>query len=186
MKRLNKNNKGFTLIELLAVIVILGVLMIIAVPMVSQYIDSAKKGAFVSTAKAYVSAARYAYLNGDYECKNGTNDASIDTGAGGSLYIPFSEIDVDKTGGNSSFNKPIDKDKSYVVIESDPNGRYTYYVLMIDGGSNGWAEAINEEKLKKQNVSNGISGTTLGKYQKIGADDKPASATATIKCTKVS
>ena len=177
MKRLNKNNKGFTLIELLAVIVILGVLMIIAVPMVTQYITSAKKGAFVSTAKAYVSSARYAYLNGDYTC---TGD-SIDTGAGGSLYIPFSDIEVDKTGGKSSFSQPIDKNNSYVVITSDPDGRYTYYVRMIDGGKNGWDKGINEEDLVKQNVktNSAVTTTEIGTYTVDKTDKK-----ATSKCTQ--
>ncbi|MBO5375413.1 MAG: prepilin-type N-terminal cleavage/methylation domain-containing protein, partial [Bacilli bacterium] len=43
-----KNKKGFTLIELLAVIIILGVLMIIAIPSVTEYIQTARKKAYVS------------------------------------------------------------------------------------------------------------------------------------------
>ena len=43
-----KNNKGFTLIELLAVIIILGILMIIAIPSVTKYItDSRKNSLFI-------------------------------------------------------------------------------------------------------------------------------------------
>ena len=37
------NKKGFTLIELLAVIVILGVLLAIAIPSVTKYINVSKK-----------------------------------------------------------------------------------------------------------------------------------------------
>ena len=44
------NKNGFTLIELLAVIVILGVLLSIAVPRVSQYISNSRKNSFVSAA----------------------------------------------------------------------------------------------------------------------------------------
>ena len=38
-----KNKKGFTLIELLAVIIILGILMIIAIPAVTSYIQSSRQ-----------------------------------------------------------------------------------------------------------------------------------------------
>ena len=55
---MKRNRKGFTLIELLAVIIILGVLMLIAIPSVTEYISSSRKNAYVSTAQAYVSAVR--------------------------------------------------------------------------------------------------------------------------------
>lgn len=147
LKKVN-NNKGFTLIELLAVIVILGVLMIIAVPMVTQYIASAKRSAFMATAKAYVSGARYAYLNGDYSC----GSTNIDTGSGGAILVPFSQIKVDKNNGMSSFNQTLSKDNNYVVIESDSSGAYTYYVRMVDEGGNGFSTAIDEDVLKKNDV----------------------------------
>ena len=147
---IKKNNKGFTLIELLAVIVILGVLMIIAVPMVTQYIASAKRSAFMATAKAYVSGARYAYLNGDYSC----GSTNIDTGSGGAILVPFSQIKVDKNNKMSSFNQTLPDDNNYVVIESDSSGSgaYTYYVRMVDEGGNGFSTAIDEDVLKKNDV----------------------------------
>ena len=154
-----KNNKGFTLIELLAVIVILGVLMIIAIPMVSRYIKEARQNAFIDTAKSYVQSARYAYLNGDYyqaEATNG-NCAVLDAGAG-TVYIRFKYIDVDKTGGNSSFGKPIDTENSYVKITSDANGKYSYFVFMRDDASNGFQEKA-EDALVKGDVKSGIDAS---------------------------
>ena len=58
-----KNKKGFTLIELLAVIVILGVIMVIAVPAITKYIDNSRKEGFTKTASGVVDAARLYYSN---------------------------------------------------------------------------------------------------------------------------
>jgi len=51
-----KNKKGFTLIELLAVIVILGLLLLIAVPSITKYINESRKKTLTTTIKSYVSA----------------------------------------------------------------------------------------------------------------------------------
>ncbi|MDO5003121.1 MAG: type II secretion system protein [bacterium] len=156
---IKKNNKGFTLIELLAVIVILGVLMIIAVPMVTKYIKQAKQDAFVDTAKAYINSARYGYLNGDYtnpEDPKGNCD-TLDSGTGGTIYIKFRYIEVDKTGGKSSFNKTIEQDKSYVKIKSTENGQYIYSVYMIDDGGNAINETEEKNLTRTSVVTNGTS-----------------------------
>ena len=48
--------KGFTLIELLAVILILGIIAMIAVPQVTNTIEKSKKGAAETSAKHYLDA----------------------------------------------------------------------------------------------------------------------------------
>ncbi|WP_342420792.1 type II secretion system protein [Paenibacillus sp. FSL E2-0178] len=53
-----KEEKGFTLIELLAVIVILGVIAVIAVPLISNIIENSKKDSDVATARQIYDAAR--------------------------------------------------------------------------------------------------------------------------------
>lgn len=141
------NNKGFTLIELLATIVILGVLMIIAIPMVSQYIKQARQSAFIDTAKAYVEAARYAYFGDGLSC---TGD--LDYGTAATIYIKFDQLRVDKSKGNSPFNKKITTSQSYVRITSTASGEYTYYVAMKDDGGNGFTEK-EESVLKRSDVT---------------------------------
>ncbi len=77
-----KDKNGFTLIELLAVIIILGILMIIAIPSVTKYISDSRKSSYVDTAKEIISGAR-----------NKVNDGKLgmfDTGA--TYYIPSSYI----------------------------------------------------------------------------------------------
>jgi len=51
------NKKGFTLIELLAVIVILAIILLIAMPIVLNVINEARRGAFESTARGLFKAA---------------------------------------------------------------------------------------------------------------------------------
>lgn len=48
--------KGFTIVELLAVIVVLGVILTIAIPVVTNSIESSKKGAFKINAEGVISA----------------------------------------------------------------------------------------------------------------------------------
>ena len=63
-----KKKKGaFTLIELLAVIIILGVIMIIAIPSVTKYISNSRKNAYIDTAKNLVGSARTLVNSGDLE-----------------------------------------------------------------------------------------------------------------------
>lgn len=64
-----KNKKGFTLVELLAVIVILGVLLVTATPMVFNAIKDSKKKTKCKVVKEVVAIYKsYAYLNKTETC----------------------------------------------------------------------------------------------------------------------
>lgn len=66
---MKKNNKGFTLIELLAVIVVLAILILLAMPKVTSMMEKARKNSFAVEANEIVKIAQTAYsdglLNGD-------------------------------------------------------------------------------------------------------------------------
>ena len=93
MKKRRKNNKqkkGFTLIELLAVILILGIIALIAIPQVTNVISNASKGATETSAEHYVSA-----VNTKIGLNKLDKDSSNDIRDG---IIDISTISVDMIG----------------------------------------------------------------------------------------
>lgn len=58
---MKKNKKGFTLVELLAVIVVLAIIMIIAVPNVLDAMENARKSAFVTYGQRIIETAQTKY-----------------------------------------------------------------------------------------------------------------------------
>lgn len=72
-----KNKKGFTLIELMAVIILLGLIIMIIVPKITDSIENSKKNAAIDSALGYVKSARDYYnvnvLEKDYVIKEGIN-----------------------------------------------------------------------------------------------------------------
>ena len=67
------NKKGFTLIELLAVIVILSILILLAMPSVLRIMENAKKNAFITEAESIIKAAQTQYA------ENAVNSAAPKT-----------------------------------------------------------------------------------------------------------
>ncbi len=74
------NKKGFTLIELLAVIVILAIILLIAMPIVLNVINEARQGAFQSTGHGLVKTAENEYFR-----------RSLDLEGTGEVYYVFEE-----------------------------------------------------------------------------------------------
>lgn len=72
-----KNRKGFTLVELLAVITILGILMIVAIPAVSRTIENSRRNTFLSTAKTYTNAGKEAYAADNVKLNSDKSSATI-------------------------------------------------------------------------------------------------------------
>ncbi len=136
MREIKKN--GFTLIELLAVIVILGIIMVIAVPAVTKYIDKSKKDSFVSTAKMYIDAAQKAVSAGDYLPPTTSTDQP--------LKILVSDLKIQKGGQTSPYGNKY-KIGSYIIVTSDSEGNLTYKITLIDEKNN----AIAEKTLKQLN-----------------------------------
>ena len=128
MKKTNK--KGFTLIELLAVIIILGVLMIIAIPSVTQYISNSRKSALVDSASGYIDGTRTM-----------VNEAQrVQFFDVNTLYlVPVGHDETQscvslEKGGASPYSDTWDY--AYVGVTYNGSG-YNYYFIAKDGSNQG-------------------------------------------------
>jgi type IV pilus assembly protein PilA len=121
------NKKGFTLIELLAVIIILGILMIIAIPSVTSYINDSRKSAYIDTAREIIAGTRNIVNEG----KLGMYDTNT------TYYIPSSYIKTE----NASKSPYGDFVQAYVVVTYDGTG-YRYYWTSVDDAGQGIKDIV--------------------------------------------
>ncbi|MEK3696727.1 type II secretion system protein [Paenibacillus sp. FSL R10-2199] len=102
-RRLSKeeNQKGFTLIELLAVIVILGIIAVIAIPLIGNVINNAKDDSNLTTASQVYNAARLYMVSEKGGAYNSTTlaDLTLDNLQGEGflddpVYLPSTKIEL--------------------------------------------------------------------------------------------
>ena len=151
-----KKKKGaFTLIELLAVIIILGVIMIIAIPSVTKYISNTRKNAYIDTAKNLVGSARTLVNSGDLEMydQNAT------------YYIPVTCLKTE----NSSRSPYGDFTEAYVVVTYDRQG-YDYYWTSTDTSQTGIKTLVAYNDLDIKKIEAGVKDTDIRKD--IGIDNR--------------
>ena len=142
-----KNEKGFTLIELLAVIVILGVLMLVAIPAVTRYIEQSKKKAVLSTVNSLVDTVRYGVVSGEGE---------YSMGASGIKVFDFRNIETEK-----GKIKDID---GYVKVEKLSGGNGYSYKVYLDGSSDSGKNYCMAESDISQLTSDNMSKCDAGGY----------------------
>ena len=152
-----KNQKGFTLIELMAVIVILAVLVMVAIPAVTTYLDSARKGAFSNSAKAAVSAVRNDVII------NGFNSTTTE-----SVY-DLAKINalMDKQITNSPFGGTFNNDSVKVKVTNN-NGVYTYEMCMVDTSNNGFSKYTKEADITSETVKSPVTVEATDDCMNIG------------------
>ena len=107
MKKMNK--KGFTLIELLAVIIILGVLLLIAVPSVSKYIQQSRMKTYNNNLSNFVSAVTNEVNAMDYSSPYSFKSDEV-------LVVAFNKIDIERGSNEKSPFSYYDQTKSFVLV----------------------------------------------------------------------
>ncbi len=139
MKRLLKNRKGFTLIELLAVIVILAILVMVAIPAVTKYLNAARQGTFADNAQAAISAVRNDVI---------MNGFQPDTTGGNVQTYSKDKIDalLEKKLEASPFGGQYEAATIQVVQNpgSNNSATYIYKMCLYDKGKRGFP--YTEEK----------------------------------------
>ena len=174
MKRINK--KGFTLVELLAVIVIMGILMMVAIPSISRVIENSRKDTFVDIAKSYANAAKTLWTADTLTCE-GTVASAVDDG---DYYILINTTESARTmlpvlvdqGGKSSWgNRDVNGYvRVHVETVTDNNGepkRTTTFYVSLSDGTHGLIDngSMTSDNLKKGNVKMDLSSDDKKKIE---------------------
>ena len=141
---MKKNNKGFTLVELLAAIVILGILSVLALPMITGMVENSRNKMYISDARKLISQAEYLLK---------ANSSTIDKpDPGDCIIISMHYLD------NSVFSSAPNGgeyviDHSYVVVRNN-DGKLEYSACLIEklkkGGYKGVVLTRESDLIKKR------------------------------------
>lgn len=130
-----KNNKGFTLVETIAVIIILGVVLSIAVPSITNVVKSTNKNRMISDAETFISEVKE-YVESD-TIGNTPKDNK------------YKLVDIKSKLSKSPYGGNYNMESSFVIINNN-----SYTVCLTDDKY----EAAGEEgsiTVEKGGCSNG-------------------------------
>ena len=160
----NLGRKGFTLIELLAVITIMGILMLVAIPAVSRTIENSRRDTFATLSKQYITTVRNAVLADELNCgpagaektvgamPNGTYYFEINTSAGADAATQTADI-MEKVGKSSWGNADVSGYVQWTKTATGEKTKTTYSIVLVDTGKHGIAEIKQEDQITRTSVS---------------------------------
>lgn len=163
-----KNNKGFTLVEVLAVLIIISLLLLVAIPNVSTILNNSKKETFISNASSFIRSFKAGFLARDYVVEGNESVICSVPPVGKYISISLSEIEVEKDSRKSSWGIEFDNVFSYVVVKnmetpsapsgSNKVGKLVYYFVGYDKEFNGFQYLVEESNLHTKFVQVGGKG----------------------------
>ena len=177
MKKENKNT-GFTLIELLAVIVIMGVLMMAAIPAITNAITRSRKSTFASNAKELINSVRTTISSGDAVRTGGETGICQFPPANKEVRVSLTKKSIsyllERGGTQSSFGQEYGTSDDeevgavFIVNKGSTSGGgefYDYYIFLKDTGGNGVANSASGGVVAEDDVSRAYVqvGTLAGK-----------------------
>ena len=155
MKRILKDNKGFTLVELLAVICIMAILLIVAVPAINALLFNSRTKMYVQSAGVFLNTAKNFVIDGTFDT------TEFDT----TYYIHINNLS-DEEITPSPF---APWNQAYVVVTHNEDDSYDYYWVSADK-SGFRIDLTADEKIVKGSVYQGEN--TVNTRQPIGARPK--------------
>lgn len=156
-KRTKRKAVAFTLIELLAVIIILGVIMLIAIPSITKQITNSRKQAYIKTVKSTINGAKVMVNSGDVEV--------YDTEA--TYYIPVSCIPTE----NSLTSPYGDFTKAYVLVTYNRTN-FDFYWLGTDTAHMGINKIVSYDNVSTKDIKPNIKDNEIETDLGIGTRNK--------------
>ena len=166
----NLKSAGFTLIELLAVITIMGILMMVAIPSVSRTIENSRRDTFADVAKQYINTIRDAVLADELTCGTGDNAHSVGATPDGVYYYKIDTStpgtkDLMESGGKSSWSNAEIKGfvawkketKSTGGTAGNTKTTTTYATALVDAGQHGLDNFTLETDISRAKVTTAAS-----------------------------